>query len=183
MKFFHRLSLFILTILFLFLTFVIAIYAFGWLPRVYLPLLLESTYQNLQIGLVSLVLFLLGSWLLQSFISTSNQSVQTIVQENEMGEVRISISALKDLIEQLVLDQPGIKNVKTKFDIKKQIFNIYLKLTVTTNANIPTLSKELGEMVSEYLLKVVGLKVDNVMVMVDKIETLRKSSGSTIRVR
>lgn len=182
MRFFHRLSLFVLTLLFLFLTFVLGIYAFGWLPESYFPALLTSMYGDYRVGLMAAIFFLLAVWLLQSFI-TENQQEQTIIQENEMGQVRIVSSAVKGLVRQVVLDQPGIADVKPSFTLKGEAFKIHLKLAVSEEAHIPTLSTEMEELVKERLMKMAGLQVDEVLVTVEEVEENKKRVSSTVRVR
>ena len=182
MKLFHQISLFLLTIIFLFITFIMGIHAFGLLPESYLPLLVEYTYKNLEIGLISAILFLAGVWLLQSFLSKEYEA-QSIVQKNEMGEVKISLSAIKGLVEQMVMNQSGIKNVKTKFQILDEGFIIDLYLIVKSDVYVPTLSKELGNLVKEHLLEMVGLEITEVKIIIDEIVTEKKGSNSTVRVR
>ena len=122
MRYFHRLALFILTILFLFLTF--ALSAYGFVPRTYLPLLVETIYLQTEVAIVSLVFFLLGIGLLLTLFDKRQQS-QTIVQANQRGEVRITKSALKELVERLVLERSEIKSVNVKFDIHENNIEYY----------------------------------------------------------
>ncbi len=182
MRFFHRLTLFILTFLFLFLTFVGILNGFGWLPEYYLRSFIELTYDNLNVGLISLFLFLAGIWILQSFF-TEGQKNKTIIQKNEMGEIRIAMFAIKDLIHDIVLTQSGIKNVKSKFKTNGDAFNIYLKLTVATDAQIAGMSKEIQDLVKDYLLQKVGIRAEEVFVTIAEVETAKKSAPSTVRVR
>ncbi len=182
MKILHQISLFVLTLIFLFSTFIIGIYAFGWLPETYLPVIAEYIYNNLEVGLIAAILFFGGIWLLQSLF-IFKPAVQNIVQQTEMGEIRISVVAIKGLVEQIVLEQSGIKDVKSKFDIRDDNFNIYLKLSVNSEAHIPALNQTVGEQVKERLLTMVGLHVGDVKLLVDEIETVKKSSSSTVRVR
>lgn len=182
MRYFHRLALFILTILFLFLTFALSAYAFGFVPRTYLPLLVETIYLQTEVAIVSLVFFLLGIGLLLTLFDKRQQS-QTIVQANQRGEVRITKSALKELVERLVLERSEIKSVNVKFDIHENMFNLLLKLSVNPEGNLPTLSNDLKENVTNYLADVVGIQVDDLRVVINEIETMKKNSSSTVRVR
>lgn len=182
MNLFHRLSLFVLTLLFLFMTFVMGIYAFGWLPENYLPYLIQYTYDNPEFALMATVLFLLGIWLLQSFL-THNDEGQTIVQENEMGTVRISTTAVKGMVRQVALDQPGVSDARPLFRMRGKELDIALKLIVLEDAHIPTLSQTLSEAVKERLQKMVGLSVHDVVVTVTDVEELKKRSSTSVRVR
>jgi hypothetical protein len=182
MNLFHRLSLFVLTILFLLMTFIMGIYAFGWLPDNYLPYLIQHTYDNPEFALLATALFLLGVWLLQSLL-THNDEGQTIVQENEMGTVRISTTAVKGMVRQVALDQPGINDVKPLFRMRGKELSIALKLIVSEEAHIPTLSQALSESVKERLQKMAGLTVKEVVVTVTDVEELKKRVSTSVRVR
>lgn len=182
MKLLHQIGLFGLTILFLFLLFILSIYAFGWIAETYLPIVFGYIYDNLEIGLVFAILFFVGIWFFQSLLVTKD-SVQTIIQETEMGEVRILVSAIKGLVEQVVLEQAGIKGVHPKFDIQDERFNIFLRLSVSSDTHVPSLCREVGEVVKDRLFKMVGLKVDDVKILVEEIETKKKTTSPPVRVR
>ncbi|MCK4259729.1 MAG: alkaline shock response membrane anchor protein AmaP [Halanaerobiales bacterium] len=182
MKFYHRLTLFILTLLFLVITFTIILNGFGWLPENYLSGLVCQTYDNQEVALVSLVLFFIGVWVFQSFI-TEGQKNKTIIQENALGEIRIAMSAIRDLIHDIVLDQTGVKNVKSKFRTHGDVLNIFLKLTITTDAQISGMSKEIQDLVKDFLLQKVGIRADEVFVTIQEVESAKKSMNSTVRVR
>ena len=182
MKIFHQIGLFGLTILFLFLLFILSIYAFGWIGETYLPTIFAYIYDSLEIGLVLAILFFVGIWFLQSLIITKDP-VQTIIQETEMGEVRTLVSAIKGLVEQVVLEQAGIKGVHPKFNIQDEQFNIFLRLSVNSDTHIPSLCREVGEVVKDQLFKMVGLKVDDVKILVEEIETKKKNTSPPVRVR
>lgn len=182
MSVFHRLSLFVLTILFLFVTFIMGIYAFGWLPENYLPYLIQYTFDKPEFALLATALFLLGIWLLQSFL-TSQDEGQTIVQENEMGVVRISTTAVKGMVQQVALDQIGVCDAKPLFRTKGKDLDIALKLIVAEDAHIPTLSQTLSESVKERLQKMAGLNVRQVVVTVMDVEENKKRSSTSVRVR
>ena len=183
MRFFHRFCLWLFTILFLFLMFIIGTYAFGWLPESYLMNFVSNIYNNINAGFVALLFFLFGIWLLQSFI-VENRSDQTIIQENEMGKVRISLAAVKGMVEQVVHEQTGVTEVKSRFKLHRQVFTIFLKVSVTAEAHIPTLSSQVSTLVKERLWNMAGLQVEDVLVTINEVETIeKKRSGSSVRVR
>lgn len=183
MKLYQRISFFLLIILFLFLTFLVGINGFGWLPEDYLPILVNTTYNSLEVGLISFILFFIGIWLFQSLLGQRSIK-ETIVQENEVGVIRISLSAIEDLVEQLVLQQSGIKEVKIRFSFPDEALNIFLKLAVDPeDAEIPTLSVKLQNLLTDYLRETVGLYVGDVLVLVDEVETPKKRESATVRVR
>lgn len=182
MNLFHRLSLFVLTLLFLFMTFVMGMYAFGWLPENYLPYLIQYTYDTPEFAVLATVLFLLGIWLLQSFLINHDEG-QTIVQENEMGTVRISTTAVKGMVRQVALDQPGVSDVKPLFRIRGTELDISLKLIVAEDAHIPTLSQALCEAVKDRLQRMAGLAVHQVVVTVADVEEVKKRASTSVRVR
>lgn len=182
MRFFHRFCLWLGTIVFLFLTFIIGSYGFGWLPQSYLVNFVTSIYHNLNVGFLMLFFFLFGIWLLQSFI-VENRSEQTIIQENEMGQVRIALSAVKGMVDQIVLDQPGVTEVKSRYKVRGQAFKIFLKMGVTSETHIPTLTTQVAKVVKERLLKMAGLEVEDVVVTIEEVESEKKRSSSSVRVR
>lgn len=182
MSLFHRLSLFVLTLVFLFVTFVMGLYAFGWLPENYLPYMIQYIYDSPEFALLAAVLFLLGIWLMQSFLTHQDEG-QTLVQENEMGTVRISTSAVKGMVRQVGLEQPGVSDARPFFRMKGSELDISLKLIVFDDAHIPTLSESLREAVKERLEKMAGLTVHDVVVTITDVEEVKKRSSTSVRVR
>ena len=91
-----------------------------------------------------------------------------ITQPNEMGELRIAVSAVENLIQ---------KCVETHKEVRVQEMNVYnhrgsidldLRVSMNSNVSIPHAVEQLQSQIKRYLAASSGIEVHNITVSVDK---------------
>lgn len=153
---------------FLFTLFSIAAVPFwaGWLDwQIVAPLYDRLKEQPEMIFIVLGLLILTGGRLFWANIRPARRHV--IVGEGSLGQVRIALTAIEDLVEKLVAQNSGVRDVKAKVLSLPQGIGIRVQTTVTPDTQIPGLSKTIQEQVKEKTLEVTGIPVQQVHVLVN----------------
>lgn len=96
------------------------------------------------------------------------------LSNNDIGNVAISTSAIKNFILKTVKQIDGVKEVKTQVLKGDGGVNISLHMMVNPEKNLPELSSLTQTKVKEYLEQVVGLKVAEIKILVDDIKSALK---------
>jgi uncharacterized alkaline shock family protein YloU len=99
---------------------------------------------------------------------------QAVVSEGKLGQVRIALTAIEDLVDKVVSQNSGIKEVKSKVIRVPQGVGINIRASVTPDVQIPQLSEAIQQQVRERVLEVTGMLVQDVRIMVSNI-TAHKS--------
>lgn len=94
---------------------------------------------------------------------------QIVVQEGMFGQVKVSFTAMQDLVDRLVLQNSGIKEVKSKVIILSQGVGIQIKAIVTPDVQIPALSLKVQEQIKGEVKDVVGIEVKDVQILIESI--------------
>lgn len=92
-----------------------------------------------------------------------------LIQNSELGEVRIALPAIENLVQRTAGQVEGVKEVRSKVDARAEGVSIHLNAWVGSNVNVPDLAVRLQEAVRQRLQEVVGLKAIAVKVAVKDI--------------
>lgn len=133
---------------------------------------LESFLANLNVrwtvGLSALVVFLLSLVLLGR--SFGRRPVKfSILQETELGQVNITMSALEQLVIKGASAVSGVREVKPTLKLTGRGITLLLKVHVLPDINIPQTTSELQRIVRDYLLKTSGTSLHEIKVQVTKV--------------
>jgi len=94
---------------------------------------------------------------------------QSVVHENEHGQVRIALKAIENLVEKEVSQTPGIREVKPGIIYENGEIIINVNVTVTPDVKIPELSEHLQAKIRDRVLEVTGVQVESIWVAIDNI--------------
>lgn len=97
------------------------------------------------------------------------RSSRYIKQVGQLGEVRISFSAIESLVMKEGYQNRGIEEIKTKIIPGKAGLNIALRLTVLPGTNIPETTEKLQVLMKNYLEEMTGAIISEVKVLVEKV--------------
>ncbi len=92
-----------------------------------------------------------------------------VVQEGKLGQVRIALTAVEDLVNRVVSQNSGIKDVKSKVVKVPDGVGINVRASVTPDVQIPEISQLIQQQVKEKVLEVTGMPVQNVRILVNSI--------------
>lgn len=144
--------------------------SFGWLaPLDLLRTSLNDQYARLLFGVLGGIFLLISLRLL----CTSTERIsgkQAVVHETPLGQVKVSLHAIENLVKKVTRQIRGVRDVKAYVTIgSASEVNVQIRTTVSPEINIPTLTTEIQQTVKEYIFDVVGITVSSVKVFVDNI--------------
>lgn len=145
-----------------------SIYAFRFVPREDLSNLVALAHGRIEVGLVSLLLFVLGIWILQPYLVKKKIS-KALINDNELGRIGISLSAIESLVQKNVQQQKGVEEVKSRLSRAGEGVEIRLNLKVLPDLDLPQLTTNIQNSLRDYLQRVTGVKIEKVQVLVEEI--------------
>ncbi len=152
------------------MSFLTLLVTFGWeAPAQWIRNTMLSSSGRTTVGVVSSLIFLAGlRFIYYAFKRVPDQAV---IHDSEMGEVRISLVAVKSLVTRVVSKIPGVREVKTRVFLSKGGTGISVGLDVKAalDANLPDLSEKVQKATATYVRDIVGVTVDSVKVAVSDI--------------
>ncbi len=152
------------------ISFIILLTSLGW--RVPLDVFQEALSVpngQIAIGVISGILFIMSLRFVH--VGVRRAPIHAVVHDNEMGEVRISLVAVRNLVKRVVSKIPGVKNVKAAVSLGEEGLRVALELRVGMDANVPELADKLQKAVSSYVWDVAGISVESVTVSIADVST------------
>ncbi|HHY46462.1 MAG TPA: alkaline shock response membrane anchor protein AmaP [Firmicutes bacterium] len=125
---------------------------------------------------VAILLFVLGFMLLR-LGAGPRRGNRAIVRETSLGEVRISLVAIENLVRRVARQVRGVKEVDTLVEIGDDGIRASLSIMVAPDINIPEICDELQARVEQYVRDTVG--VDTLKTRIN----VRNISGTEQRSR
>ncbi len=170
----YRFIIFIMAILFMFASLLIAIYSFGLAEANMLPDLLRSFYNQWELGVLFLFGFIAGSWIIYPFFIKEKST--TMINRSDLGEVDITLDALDNLVNTVALQQEGVVDIKNRLRATEGGLSIFLSGKVIPRVPIPELTENLQLLVKSYIEDTTGVNVKEVRVLVEDIGDEKKKS-------
>lgn len=128
---------------------------------------------------ILILIFLVSLYLFIKSISSNKKEISvsdTVVIKGEMGDVKVSISALKEMAIKLSKDISGIRDIKVsikltpKKDNKKEyIPKFYISLTVSEKEAVATISDSYRNALEYYLKSYIGTEESVIDIVIKKI--------------
>lgn len=121
-----------------------------------------------EVGLAGAIFLLISIRLLLASARTRHAK-DTIVHHTDMGDVHISLDAIKNLVEKTARHTRGVRGVKVRVTHDGQGLKVYLKAVVSPENNVPSVSEDLQKKVHEYIKNTVGVELVDVQILVENI--------------
>jgi len=119
-------------------------------------------------GVVGAVFLLISIRLLLAGMR-SRRTQNTIVHHHEMGDVHISLDAIKNLVEKTARSVRGVRGVKVRVSNDSKGLIIILKAVVSPEVHVPSISSELQQRIHDCIKNTVGVEVADVEIVVENI--------------
>lgn len=119
-------------------------------------------------GLLGMVFFLVSLRLLLAGIRTQRIK-DTIVHHTDMGDVHISLDAIKNLVEKTARHTRGVRGVKVRVHHDGKGLKVTLHAVISPENNVPNVSEEIQKRVNEYIKNTVGIQLIDVQIIVEDI--------------
>ncbi len=148
--------------------------ATGWLmPLNYIETVLSDINGRWVVGLAGSAFFVASVRLLYFAFRRSGGS-RSIVHRSELGEVRVSLEAVENLVTRVAVLKPGVKDVRASAGATNGKVTVNLRIRVSPDTSIPQLSDELQREVARQVRNVIGVEVAQVRLHVTSITTDNK---------
>jgi len=92
-----------------------------------------------------------------------------IVAESALGQVRVSLQAIENLVVKVAAQISGVRDVKARIVSVPQGVGIQIRAVVTPDINVPEVSTEMQQRVKERVFEVTGVNVSSVKVFIENI--------------
>jgi uncharacterized alkaline shock family protein YloU len=120
-------------------------------------------------GLVGAVFFLVSVRLLMAGMRSRPSVKAAVVHHLDMGDVHISLDAIKNLVEKTVRHIRGVRGVKVGVVHEEQGLKVQIKAIVSPESNVPAVSNDMQQRVREYIKNTVGVELIEVKIFVENI--------------
>lgn len=131
----------------------------------------NSMKGNYWYSLVGLVFFLVSIRFIFSGISIKDKDDEGsfLIMRNEFGEILIYEETIIGLVENVAIKFSGIRNIKTKVNLRDGLVNLNLRGEVGGEKNIPELAYGLQQSVKEHIENITGAKTGEIKVEIGKV--------------
>lgn len=118
--------------------------------------------------------FFLVSVRLIIFAFSRRGSGQAVVHETALGDVRISLDAVENLVRRVSRGIKGVREIKAQVTQASGGLVVELKGVISPEVSIPDVSEEVQNAVKSYVKRVVGVEVAEVRLHVENISNEAK---------
>lgn len=113
-------------------------------------------------------LFFLAGLRLFSVSLRRNRESQAVIDESSLGQVRVSLVALENLVSRIVAAVPGIREVRPRVGAENGGgIGIRLKVIVSPDLNVPETSRQIQQLVQDQVREVTGLTVNRIKIEIE----------------
>lgn len=170
-------------LLFLYLIVLTAIFLFiiviptGYIPEYLVNTILEGIRSVWYYQIAAAAFIVINIRLMASLFSGDGTQKFGVVKLTPEGEINISNDTIKSLVLRTSSQVRGVRDVKVFIRPAKDKINIYIRLLIVPDMNIPQTVKEIQESVKGYIESIAEIPVGEVKVAVMDI-----ASGTKLRV-
>lgn len=129
---------------------------------------IEGIAGRWEAGLVGVIFLLVSLRLLLAGLR-SRHSGKSIIHHTNLGDVHISLDAVENLVEKVTGHTRGVRGVKVSVQYADAGVAVVLKIVVSQDTNIPMLTQEIQQRVSESVKETIGIETTDIRVIVNNI--------------
>lgn len=149
-------------------------------PLDWLSVALVHPNIRIYIGLTALVFLLVSLKFLINSIAKKGEPGQAVIHDSALGQVRVTVPALENLVHKVTSQIRGVREVKPRVNCRPEGVDIFVRASVSSDISIPQVSEEIQTRVKEYVTEVAGVSVTNIRILVDNIASDIKSRGQRL---
>ena len=138
-------------------------------PLRYINSMASSPANLIITGSVGIVLCILALVLLFLGLQRKSNGDDVLVEKGLLGEVSMSISAIKLIIMKAVRQVDGVKETRSIVKKTPAGLAITLHMMINPELNVPALTSATQQKVKEYLENIGGLQIAEIKVLVDDL--------------
>jgi len=118
---------------------------------------------------VMVVLFLLSIRFFYISIRKDRNSVPSIDQRTEFGDIQISVETIENLCLKAASKVRGVRDLKVRVKVNQAGITIEIRAVVDGEFSIPVLSSDIQKQVHDYLQETTGIPVSDVSVFIANV--------------
>lgn len=165
-----RIILLIYTLLLIILSVSVILISLRLIPLELVWTTLAAIYGQWEVVLAAGVFLLISiRLLLASFRSNSSHTKDAIVHHTDMGDVQITLDAVKNLVEKTARHTRGVRDVKVYVKHYVEGLKVDLRIVVSPESSVPAVSAEIQRRVHEYIKNTVGIELADIRILVENI--------------
>lgn len=119
-------------------------------------------------ALIGLLFFMVSIRLLLAGVR-SRRNKGTIAHHTAIGDVHITLDAVKNLVEKTARHTRGVRGVKVFVEQQDQGLKVIIRAVVSPESNVPNVGSEIQQRVQEYIRSTVGVELVDIHVFVENI--------------
>lgn len=169
MNILDRIILTIYMLLMIAVSLVIIILPFNIIPVYYINMILSQLSVNWYYCIAGIILLVISIKLLFSGVKRNGASMGGIIKPSEFGDIRISTQTFESLTLRAARQISGIKDVKVRVYMTQDGLNIYLRILVLPDINMPNIVGEVQGKIKEYVESITEIAVREVRVDVENV--------------
>lgn len=175
MSLFNRLLLGIYSLCVAVLSVILGLVVVGWTtPLEFLQMALVKQDQRIGLGLLALAFASVSVKFLVNSLGTKAETPHALIRDTDVGQVRITLQALENLVRKTAGQIRGVREVKPRIFSRPDGIGVFIHVVVAPDLVVPELSEELQVKVKESLEQVAGVNVGSIRVLVENISTETK---------
>ncbi len=140
---------------------------FSWFSDLCLKISQQAFFW--QVVWVLLIIYVLGGLHFIWAAFSGWEENHLLISNQEFGKVTIVTEAVEDFTQKILLHHQDIKEASSKLKVKSGAIQLQIKITVTPEVAIPGFSSELQEEVKSKIQHTIGLEIQTVEILVQKI--------------
>ncbi|MGI6453349.1 MAG: alkaline shock response membrane anchor protein AmaP [Syntrophomonadaceae bacterium] len=146
-------------------------------PVTYISQAMATPQNRIIVGIIAILAMVAAIAVIFSVFKTKSESSSYLVSKELLGEICITVPAIKLLIMKAVHKVEGVKEVRPS--VHKGSNGVIIKIHTLINPDypVPELSKKVQETVKKQLEELGGLQVDEVRILTDDFNTGNKQAG------
>ncbi|MDP3059108.1 MAG: alkaline shock response membrane anchor protein AmaP [bacterium] len=125
-----------------------------------------ANFKAWQIIVVASFVFVLSVRVLFSGVRRRRPSKEAIVTSTENGEVKIAVSALRNLIHRTAIGVRGVKDAKIKITLEDDGVNVVAQISTIADCSIPVLTATLQDSIKKMVESSTGIGLKSLKLMV-----------------
>lgn len=171
MKWYDQVLLTIYILALAFVSVLLMLAAPGWVqPHLWIEDLLQSFNGRLVVLLIGAAFFAVSVRLI-IFAFTRRGGGQPVVHETSLGDVRISLDAVENLVRKVARGVKGVREIKAVVANGQNGLVADLQAVVSPEVSIPEVAEEIQSSVKQYVRRVVGVEMHEVRIEVENISS------------
>ncbi|WP_366922482.1 alkaline shock response membrane anchor protein AmaP [Metallumcola ferriviriculae] len=170
MKLFDRVLLAVYSLVLVALSLLALMMAAGWTtPINYMEIYFNHLQSRWIIGITAALLLLVGLNLFFSNFQRRRTVPAAVSHHTQFGEVRLSITALENLVHRASRKIAGVKEINPRVRPGSDGVTVLIQAILLPDQSIPKVSEQLQQQVKDYLQEAAGLDVAEIKVVVQNV--------------